>query len=104
LQNPAWQLAVGQSYPIAFMVDADPASPGLAVAVTTNQIQIQLPPNAPLFERFMRGQVLRVDAALQNFTFDLTNVAQLLPALLRCAQSYIGSTDAANPFAVPGQP
>lgn len=102
-QNPTWQLTAGQSYPVAFTIDNDAPSLGTAVAITTNQVQVQLAANTPLFERFMRGELLRVDAASQNFAFDLTNTAELLPALLQCAERYTGSSGPANPFAAPGQ-
>ena len=104
LANPRWNLTVGQSYPVAFTVDNRDPSVGTAVAITTNQVQVQLAANDPLFQLFRYGETLRVEAAQQNFTFALTNTVELLPALLNCAQRYLGSQGPANanPFAPPG--
>jgi hypothetical protein len=52
----------------------------------------------PLFERFMHGEVLRVEGAAQNFTFDLTDTVELLPALLRCAKNHTSDQVDSNPF------
>jgi hypothetical protein len=102
--DPAWALMQGQSYPIAFTVDGQSPSQATAVAVANNQVEVPLADSVPLFATFMHGEVLRVDAASQNFTFDLTNTSELLPALLRCVQSYVGlQGSSTNPFATSGQ-
>jgi hypothetical protein len=101
-ENPSWALTPGQSYPIAFTVDGHAPLLATAVALSKVEVEVRLADSAPLFESFMHGEVLRVEAATQNFTFDLTNTVELLPALVRCAQSYVGAKGAsANPFAVP---
>jgi hypothetical protein len=102
--DPAWALTPGQSYPIAFTVDGRSPSQATAIALTADQVEVPLADSVPLFETFMHGEVLRVDAASQNFTFDLTNTAELLPALLRCVQTSVGlQGSSANPFAAPAQ-
>jgi hypothetical protein len=99
-ENPAWALTPGQSYPIAFTVDGKSPSQATAIALTNNQVEVPLADSVPLFETFMHGEVLRVDAATQNFTFDLTNTVELLPALLQCVQNNVGvQSSSANPFA-----
>jgi hypothetical protein len=103
-ENPTWSLTVGQSYPIAFTVDGRSASQASAIAISKDEVEVPLADSVPLFEVFMHGEVLKVDAAAQNFTFDLTNTVELLPALLRCAQSYVGvQGPSSNPFAGPGK-
>ena len=97
-QNPNWSLKAGQSYPIAFTIDGDSPSLGTALSLSNTEVEVPLAANMPLFERFMHGEVLRVEAAAQNFTFDLTNTVELLPALLRCAQNYANEQVDSNPF------
>jgi hypothetical protein len=97
-ENPNWSLKPGQSYPIAFTIDRDSPSLGTAVALNKTEVEVQLASNLPRFERFMHGEVLRVEAAAQNFTFDLTDTVELLPALLRCVQSHTNEQVDSNPF------
>jgi hypothetical protein len=103
-ENPNWSLTVGQSYPIGFTVDGGSASQAMAIAISKNEVEVPLADSVPLFEKFMHGEVLKVNAATQTFTFDLTNTVELLPALLRCVQGYVGvQGSSANPFASPGK-
>lgn len=99
-EDQAWSLTPQQSYPIAFTVDGGAVSSAIAIAVTANTVTVPLADSVPLFEKFMHGEVLRVDAASQVFTFKLTNTVELLPALLKCVQINVGvQGSSANPFA-----
>ena len=47
----------------------------------------------------MHGNQLTVNAASQNFLFDLTKTIELLPDLLRCVEGYVGQAPPSNnPF------
>ncbi len=100
-----WRLTPGQSYNIAFTVDRDPPIGSRAVAIGPSQVEVVLADSTHLFQRFRLGQQLRVAAAGQIFTFNLTGTSQVLPALLRCVQANLQpsgqSTVASNPFAAP---
>jgi hypothetical protein len=99
--NPSWTLTVGQSYPVSFSVDGNAPSMATAMAITANQVQVQLAANNPLFQLFRYGETLRVQTASQTMSFALTNTIELLPALLNCAERYTGTTatPVSNPFA-----
>lgn len=71
-----------------------------ATAITNQMVQVQLADSVALFKKFMNGNKLKVEAAQQNFVFDLTNTSEFLPALLKCAEIYAGAAPpSSNPFA-----
>ena len=104
LTNPSWVLTKGQSYPISYSIDGNSPNLGTAVAITNNEVEVPLADSSALFKTFMQGELLRVAAASQNFSFDLTDTVQMLPALLRCVQSNVNTPppSGSNPFASPG--
>jgi len=95
--HPQWHLRKGAIFDIAFTVDDMSPITTKALAVGTNQVKVDLDASAELFAQFRRGNALRVAAASQIFSFNLTGTSQLLPALLICAQNR-GVAMAANPF------
>ena len=100
LYESTWNLVVGTSYPIDFTVDSSRLDSATATAVNPNEVLVPLAP--ALFKQFMRGEKLKVETASQTFPFDLTNTSEMLPALLKCAESYAGTAPASsNPFATP---
>jgi hypothetical protein len=99
LYNQSWQLAQGSTYQVNYAIDASGPTLAKAVAIGPSQVEIPLAPNVTLFQRFMHGEQLKVNAASQNFVFDLTNTIELLPDLLRCVENYVGAAPpSANPF------
>jgi len=103
--HSSWRLTQGQAYDIAFTVDQMPPLRARAIAVGPNLVEVPLADSTELFQRFRQGYQLRVAAAGQVFTFNLTGTSQVLPALLRCVQANVQpsgtTTAAANPFAAP---
>lgn len=102
----AWHLTKGQSYDIAFTVDQAPPIGGRAIAIGPSQVEVPLADSSQLFQRFRQGHQLRVAAAGQVFSFNLTGTSQVLPALLRCVQANVQpsaptTTATANPFVAP---
>jgi hypothetical protein len=103
LFDPNWSLTVGNSYPVTLAIDTRTLSPASAIAIDTDVIQIPLASNKATFKDFMGGNLLKVEAATQNYGFDLTDTSELLPALFKCVESYRGSAPpSSNPFAAPG--
>jgi hypothetical protein len=103
--NPKWDLTPRSTYPIAFSIDGAKAIGAKAIAITPNTVEVPLRDNAALFEKFKYGDLLRVGAANQIFSFRLTDTAKLLPALLRCVRETLDDTRVAtrsNPFAPQG--
>jgi hypothetical protein len=97
--HPAWRLQRGSVFDIAFTVDDMSPITTRATAVGANMVEVQLDESSELFARFRRGHTLRVAAASQVFSFDLTGSSQLLPALLTCAQNRgVIVQTASNPF------
>jgi hypothetical protein len=99
LFDPNWNLTVGTTYPVAFTIDGSSPDFATATAIGANEVDIPLAPTVALFKKFMEGEMLKVEAATQVFSFKLTNTSQLLPDLLKCVEAYAGSAPAsANPF------
>ena len=99
LYNSSWQLSQGSTYQITYAVDGSGPTIAKAVALGPSQVEIPLAPNVTLFQRFMHGNQLSVNAASQNFLFDLTRTIELLPDLLRCVENYVGQAPPSNnPF------
>ncbi len=97
-----WNLAVGTTYPVAFTVDGSSPYFATATAIGANEVDIPLAPQVALFKQFMGGNMLKVEAAQQVFSFKLTNTSELLPDLLRCVEAYAGAVPpSANPFGTP---
>jgi hypothetical protein len=103
--NPSWQLTPQSVYPISFSIDGSQPINARAMAITKNTVEVPLADNVQLFDRFKLGDMLRVSAANQNFQFQLTDTAKLLPGLLQCvresleAETRTASTPSTNPFA-----
>ena len=104
--NPNWQLTPRSTYPIAFSIDGARAIGAKAIAITPTTVEVPLQDNAALFERFKYGDLLRVAAANQVFSFRLTDTSKLLPVLLQCVRDTLADTRLAsgssNPFAPQG--
>ena len=69
-----------------------------AYAISAEHVTVPLQDSTELFARFRRGNVLRVAAADQVFSFNLTGTSQLLPILLRCALQNGNPAIVTNPF------
>jgi hypothetical protein len=115
--NPKWQLTPREIYPIAFSIDGRQAIGAKARAISKTTVEVPLWDNAQLFERFKYGNLLKVAAANQIFSFRLTDTSKILPALLRCVRVSLEGTRiatdsnpftpqgaASNPFAAPAPP
>jgi len=97
--HPSWTLRPGAVFDIAFTVDEMQPIMAKARALNAMAVEVDLEDSSELFARFRRGQVLRVAAASQVFSFNLTGTSQLLPSLLTCAANRGAATQmAANPF------
>jgi hypothetical protein len=97
--HPQWRLNVGSTFNIAFKVDDEQPIFATATAIGINQVSVPLLDSAELFKKFQHGYQLRVAAANQVFTFNLTGTSKLLPALLECARNRGARNEvAANPF------
>jgi hypothetical protein len=97
--NPQWRLTKGRQYDVAFSVDGSPEIVAKAVAVSTNQVTVQLADSSELFLQFRRGHMLQVASANQVFSFSLDGTSALLPTLLDCARQETTPVGASNPFA-----
>jgi hypothetical protein len=97
--HPSWKLRPGAVFDIAFTVDDMQPIMAKARALNATAVEVDLEDSRELFARFRRGQLLRVAAASQVFSFNLTGTSQLLPALLTCAANRGAATQTAtNPF------
>jgi hypothetical protein len=98
LQNPAWSLQNGQTYPVSFAIDSTGDYTASAVAIVSDMVEIILPDSVELFNRFRWGNVLVITTVSQNLSFNLTNTSASLAALGQCYASR-GNIASSNPFA-----
>ena len=98
LIDPAWNLTYNASYPIEMAVDTRASGAAMALATGTGEVLISFKPNVALFKDFMEGERLGIKTAGGTYTFNLTNTAEMLPSLVKCAERYVGPIPAsANP-------
>ncbi|SDT13160.1 hypothetical protein [Bradyrhizobium canariense] len=82
--HPAWNLTPGTDINLAYVVDGGEPRATTAKVVSNKQALIGFGGDSDRFKEFSRGYFLRIAAANQVFTFNLTDTAKLLPALLNC--------------------
>jgi hypothetical protein len=103
--HPAWNLTQGMDIDLAYVVDGGEARKTTAKAVSNKQALIGFGGSTDRFKEFSRGYVLKVAAADQLFTFNLTDTSKLLPALLSCVTQQLNPTpvlaSSANPAPTP---
>jgi hypothetical protein len=87
--NPAWNLKPGSNLDLAYVVDGGEPRATTAKVASANQALIGFGDDGARFREFSRGHQLRIAAANEVFTFDLTDTAKLLPALLNCVTQQI---------------
>jgi hypothetical protein len=90
--HPAWNLTQGTDIDLAYVVDGGEARKTTAKAVSNKQALIGFGGSTDRFKEFSRGYVLKVAAADQLFTFNLTDTSKLLPALLSCVTQQLNPT------------
>ena len=88
--NPQWELTNGTAYTVGLSIDGRTPLLEQAKAVNSHQVEISLPPNAYVFERFRHGLQLRVDAVGTSFFFNLNSTSRGLADLLLCAEHFSG--------------
>ena len=92
--NPAWNLTPGAKIDLAYVVDGGEPRATTAKVVSNQQALIAFGGDGARFKEFSHGYQLRVAAANKVFTFDLTDTAKLLPALLNCVTQQVNPTPA----------
>ncbi len=105
--DPAWKLSIGSTYTLKLSIDGGAPIRAEAHALTDQVVEVPLLDNSALFELFRHGYELRVVAADQTFTFNLTGTAQGLSVLLNCTQQHLVSAQPSlnrDPFASASPP
>lgn len=109
--KPAWNLTVGDKYPVKYQVDKRRTHSGEANAVSKKLAIIYLPGSSKLFSEMRRGRLLRVKTEDDLLSFRLTGTSKMLRQLLACARKYDGrnltpvakapssNSNSKNPFA-----
>ena len=96
--HPNWSHEIGDTFNVAFRVDRmDPVSE-TAKAITASAVEIALADSGRLFNKFRRGNRLRVATENQIYDFNLNGTDEMLSVLLECAQQN-GGREAETPVA-----
>jgi hypothetical protein len=97
LANRAWQLRPGGVYELAFSIDgADPIRI-TAKAANSTELSFQLADSTELFNRFRRGNQLRVASTHSALTFNLADTSAMLARLHDCVRRHTQPATVANP-------
>ena len=96
LANRDWQLRPGTVYELAFSIDgADPIRI-TAKAANSTEVSFQLADSLELFNRFRRGNQLRVTSSHSVFTFSLADSSAMLARLHDCVRHHTQPATVAN--------
>jgi hypothetical protein len=96
LANRDWQLRPGGVYELAFSIDgADPIRI-TAKAANSTEVSFQLADSLDLFNRFRRGNELRVASIRSVFTFNLADSSVMLARLHDCVRRHTQPASVAN--------
>jgi hypothetical protein len=107
--NLKWSLKPGNEYSVRYWIDTNEPEYAMAVAKSTQMVDIPLKDSPELFNKFRRGYTLFVSAQSMDFQFNLTDSSRVLAYLLECVKSggrkpVISVATSSNPFAAPNAP
>lgn len=105
---PQFNVPPKQTIRLGLSIDGEAPQMVSAYALSEKQLNIQLAPNAALFQKFRQGNTLRLIANDVSHTFNLTGTSRVLPALLECVQTTLNppmqSAQVAKPMQPPSPP
>jgi len=104
LGNQSWRLKPGSKYPVSYAIDGGAFHSATGEAFGVDLVSIALPIRPDLFDSLRSGSVLHVQAAAGDFAFNLTGTGQALPALISCANRWVGASNQSqtnDPFSAP---
>jgi hypothetical protein len=87
----AWNLNVGQSYPVSLSVDGVNAGTVQAKAVNRQFFVAELPAQTTLFDLFRRGNLLTMVSSSDRFQFSLQGTNTALTVLIGCTRNQLAS-------------
>lgn len=88
--SPTWNMAVGQTYNISYVIDQYAPNVVSARAALNSFAIAELQPNAAVFQQFRLGRMLTVQGGGEIYQFRLDGTAKALTALLDCAKDNMG--------------
>lgn len=89
--NTAWNLNLGQTYPIALNVDGVNAGTVQAKAINKQFAVAELPAQATLFDLFRRGNLLTMVSGSDRFQFSLDGTHVALTTLISCTRTQLAA-------------
>ncbi len=88
--DPAWRLNKGVALQVGMTIDGRTPILEQATAIDAHQVEIPLPANTYLFDRFRHGLQLRVNAVGQDYFFNLNGTSRGLAELALCTDHFTG--------------
>jgi S1-C subfamily serine protease len=85
--HDSWQLTPGENFALALTFDGQQALNVPAMPVGAHLVNVQMPANSPLVAQFRKAKIMTVYAQGQLFQLNLSQTAQVLPALANCVVS-----------------
>ena len=89
-----WKFERGRTYPLHYQVDDGPVIQAMAKARSAGLVQVFLPINGQVFNRFQKGTTLKIAAGRTVMQFALTGAGPMLAKLVRCATRHASGTEA----------
>jgi S1-C subfamily serine protease len=89
IQNPDWQLNVGEEFPFELKIDRGRWNSFSATAIAPDHVEIQMPNDDASVNDFRYGSLLSVRSGDFNASFDLDGTARLVAHLADCVGDYL---------------
>ncbi len=86
--NDLWEFQRGRHYPVYYQLDDGPIIEASAIAKSKALVQVHLPINRYVFERFQHGRILKVTTGRKVMQFTLTGAGPILSKLYDCAKQH----------------
>lgn len=99
LVNEAWQLGQGTSYPLSIAVDRL-AARSVSALGDKDTLWIELGSDAAFYRAIQEGQMLYIDAARDDFQFELKGTKAALNRVAACMVAFTGDSLIGDPTAV----
>ena len=88
--HEAWQLQVGEAFPIDVTFDGQAQFHVFGNAMTRNSVIVPMPNNSNLMTQFRKSSAMSAMAKGQLFQFKLDGTGQLIPTLANCVAAVKG--------------
>jgi len=99
--NTGWHLSPSSTYDVSYSINGGMPFYGNGTAVSGTEIEIPVPPDEGLYNRFRSGSQITISVMGQQLFFTLQGTQRGLAALLDCAHRHTAATAGVAPTGAP---